>query len=194
MRAHELIKEIEWSPAISKRSVFSKKGMTLARKLDARDSNVKRYDIPELPGHTIEYFPGNYYQSFYLVDDDTEEVVATISIDNYGRIKNKMAYYVDGVKLVPELQGRRIGPTLYKFMIVDMGITLVSGETQSPGSAKLWARLAEDPEIKVVAYYPDNNKTSPVAYDRENQRLMALKGNPLYGDYWDKVVLVATKR
>jgi len=199
MRAHELVKEIQYAPHIGKdnRSVYPISSMKYNYKYDNKTSrNIERYDIPELPDHTIEIFNKGNTSHVYLINDDTEEIVAIVDINK--SIPN--FFRIESTKVVPAYQGKRIGPTIYKFIIVDLGVNLISDDAQSPGGAKLWANLAKDPEIKVVAYDLATKKSSPVVYDSENQRLAvanpkAINNQSLYVEYTqNKVVLLATKR
>jgi hypothetical protein len=193
------IQEIEYDPTITKRSMGGKRDMQFDYKKDIGDTRssrnvdkISRYDIPELPDHTIEVVKDGRETIVYLVSDVTNEALAVIRLS----ISDFNSYQVDGVKIIPEFQGKNIGQALYKFIIVDLGYPLMSGETQSPGSAKLWTKLAMDNEIQVKAYNLSTGKYSSVVRN-PNSGLLSVKNlkkyyNDIYSD--DDIVLIAKKR
>lgn len=69
-------------------------------------------------------------------------------------------FYHSEVFLVPELQGTGLAIELYKYAITEDNITIVSDVTQTPGSEKLWQKLANDPSVFVYKWDKESNKFS----------------------------------
>jgi hypothetical protein len=185
MRAHEIVKEIGII-GISKTGMASKasmKGMYNSKDHKPHGS----YDIPELPDHTIEILKYDKEVIILLIDDETDEPVAYVELISIGDY-----YYVDGVKVDTKLQGRGIAPTLYKFIVTDLNMPLKSGSAQSPGSAKLWARLWAMPGVNVQALY--SGKKHPVTLNKETGRLQIKGGPDILYDRKRSAVLIAPKK
>lgn len=64
-------------------------------------------------------------------------------------------YVFSEVYFDPELQGKGFAVPLYKLAILEYGYTIVSDETQTKGSEKLWNNLSRDSDI--VVYVWDTN-------------------------------------
>lgn len=208
------LNEIEYNTLIDKRSgVWKKKDMDSEYHHEFNQYPVRRkknYDIPELPGHTVETNTDG--TEIYLVSDDDDDnekegVVGKISLGPV-TVRGRRAYEVLGVQLVREYQGRGIIPTLYAFLVNDLGYVVKSGTEQSPGSAKLWAKLSTMPGITVHAYFPKANRgkgiLAPTEIDPKTRRLKPIGTHiPLYDVdsidndddyyYYDTPFLLASK-
>lgn len=63
-------------------------------------------------------------------------------------------YHPDYTQLDSEYQGMGLMPCIYKKVMKTFGIKLVSGDGQSPGSVKLWYKLAGLRGVCVDSYLP----------------------------------------
>ncbi len=93
--------------------------------------------------------------------------------------------YSIGSTIATNYQGQNLGYQVYKFLIKNLGYTLVSGETQSFGSSYVWTKLWETPGIFV--YGAIENPEGPNEYfevepDEINPRLLSGK-HDVYNDY-----------
>ena len=77
--------------------------------------------------------------------------VGTITLFKYGK-----GYISSYSKITSKYQGRGLGLELYKFIIEKLGILLISDMSQTPGSQKVWVKLAQTPGIYVYG-----RRTSP---------------------------------
>lgn len=64
----------------------------------------------------------------------------------------KSSYVFSEVYFDPSIQGKGIAVPLYKIAVLRYGLTIVSDESQTEGSEKLWNRLARDPEVHVYVW------------------------------------------
>lgn len=108
------------------------------------------------------------YQIFVLTPDQ-KDVMAYIRGDLIGP-----KTIITGMTLVSnKFQGKGLGFSLYKHLILNLGFRLQSDDKQSSGAQKLWLRLAKDPKIQVYAYDPFERNTKkrylPVFLDDDNQ-------------------------
>lgn len=62
------------------------------------------------------------------------------------------SYVFSEVYFDPSIQGKGIAVPLYKLAVIKYGLTIVSDETQTEGSEKLWNRLARDPGVHVYVW------------------------------------------
>lgn len=65
-------------------------------------------------------------------------------------------YHPDYTQLNSEYQGMGLMPHIYKKVMKTFGIKLVSGDGQSPGSVKLWYKLAGLRGVQMHSYLPHN--------------------------------------
>lgn len=134
------------------------------------------YQIPELPNHIAHVIPTGQGVDVFLLNKESGNPIAVVVLE-----KTPVAYKVDHVQVKNEYQRYGIGSTLYKFMILTLGFTLQSDDTQSNAGSKLWAKLARTPGIQVFAYNESAHKAVSVYYDQETERLNTKDGK-LYGD------------
>ena len=107
--------------------------------------------------------------------------IGTISLDKDG--KGWIASYS---KITTKYQGRGLGLELYKFIIKKLGILLISDMSQTPGSQKVWVKLAQTPGIYVYG-----RRTSPGRktqfFQVEPDALNQLSGELEVYDQWKTV-------
>jgi len=86
--------------------------------------------------------------TFWLLDN--QNPVGYLQL--YPFNKNKDIYEVSYVRLKQEATGKGLAVKLYKWAILDRKLTIVSDQSQTKGSKKLWLTLANDPELNVYGY------------------------------------------
>ena len=69
-------------------------------------------------------------------------------------INGVSAYHPDYTKLASDYQGLGIMADVYTAVMKLLDINIMSGDVQSPGSVKLWNRLAANRNIEMYSYRP----------------------------------------
>jgi len=154
MRASEIqkISEIGFYPDIKKRDLSPSNLIDRAYKMRKEDDKISiekvftfdskfKVAISKSVSNTLEVF---------LVDKENLRVAAYLLLYRFGTF----GYTVEEVKVRGSYQGQGLGMKLYKYLIKEVGITLISGHVQSPGGAKLWTALYKSPGINVYGYDP----------------------------------------
>ena len=70
------------------------------------------------------------------------------------KVHGVTVYHPDFTQLSSEYQGMGIMADIYVAIIKTFGIRIVSGDCQSPGSVKLWNKLARKRTIHTFSYIP----------------------------------------
>lgn len=134
-------------------------------------SNLPKYGRPIPPGLEQEYLgkqvarmPGGYQvwryregtnSSYSLYDPNTRRSTLSVSGSRYPN--NPNSFIVFGVYAAPGNPVR--ASEFYKFLITELGLTLVSDRFQSEGGYKVWQEL-ERRYPKTVTVYAFNTKTN----------------------------------
>lgn len=84
------------------------------------------------------------YQIVFLVDPAKKTPVGSVELTKSGK-----SYYVDMLAFLPQAQGKGLAEKLYEFIVTKLKIMIRSGGSQSPGSQKLYAKLAQNPNVVV---------------------------------------------
>jgi len=82
-----------------------------------------------------------------LYTPEKHEPIAAITLYREGK-----TWITQYSRVLTEYQGMSLGYRLYKFCIEKLGYTLQSDKTQTPGSAKAWAKLFKTRGINVYSY------------------------------------------
>jgi GNAT superfamily N-acetyltransferase len=89
--------------------------------------------------------------------DKEENLIAVLSLDEPTASIDEASHSVDAVVVSPEYRGRGIAQLLYKVAIYPrpngLGITLVSGESQTAGGKKTWAKFEADPNVEITGFF-----------------------------------------
>jgi predicted GNAT family acetyltransferase len=142
--------------------------------------------ISKLTANTLEVF---------LVGKEDQRVAAYMLLYRFGT----HGFTVEEVKVRSSHQGQGLGLKLYKYLIKEVGITLISGHVQSPGAAKLWTALYKSPGINVYGYDPQSKDSKFFHVEPDASGMLdTLAGTDLYkpgrARMWSRKVsrLVAT--
>ena len=145
------VKEISLDPGIKK------SGLTKANVSDQRLDLLKskgllsaQQTFPADREFGVLVHQASQYQEVFLVERETDRVAVYLLLYKFGRF----AHSVEEVKVRKNYQGRGLGIKLYRYLIKQQGITLISGKQQSPGAARLWSELYRTPGISVYGYNP----------------------------------------
>ena len=65
------------------------------------------------------------------------------------RFKGDIVYRIANIGIHSKYQGMGLGVKLYT-AFADMGMPIMSGDSQSPGAIKLWSKLVELPKYRVL--------------------------------------------
>jgi hypothetical protein len=57
-------------------------------------------------------------------------------------------------------RGKNLATKLYQFLIVNHGMTIVSGSTQSPGGKHVWRQLSKCKDVDIRISTPSERKTN----------------------------------
>src|SRR6056300_1916524 len=71
-------------------------------------------------------------------------------------VNGVVVFHPDYTQLDSEYQGMGMMPHIYKKIMQVFGIKMVSGDGQSPGSVKLWYKLAGLRGVQMYSYLPHN--------------------------------------
>ena len=95
-------------------------------------------------------------------------------------------YYHTEIMFDPEIQGKGLAVPMYLYVLQDMGLTIMSDHTQTPGGAMIWQKLAERPDVNVYIYNTSDNSFHGEYDPKDSGRV--------YGpeDWRHKIRLVAT--
>lgn len=95
-------------------------------------------------------------------------------------------YYHTEIMFDPEIQGKGLAVPMYLYVLQDMGLTIMSDRTQTPGGAAIWKKLAEMPGVNVYVYNTTDNSFHGEYDPKDSGRV--------YGpeDWRHKIRLVAT--
>jgi hypothetical protein len=83
--------------------------------------------------------------NYHLFDTQTRRAVLTMFGTRYPG--NKQSLIVSGVYASPDNTMR--ASDFYRFLITDLGLTMVSDRKQSPGGQNIWRQLERFPDIEV---------------------------------------------
>lgn len=130
---------------------------------DFDDLIGKARPVAKINGYTIDkYVDEDKHVSYVVQNPKGKNYLGELTL----RFDSKDKFYHSEVFFTPELQGSGLAIELYKYAIVEDGYTIVSDQTQTPGSQKLWEKLAKDPSIFVYKWDPKTNNYSH--WDEEN--------------------------
>ena len=100
--------------------------------------------LGKYPAKMIKFSRSEY--SLFVLDDENKPMM-------YFQLKNVGAGYIVSVsQLRKKYQGSGLGQKIYTSLVKDLGLTLVSDVTQSPGARKVWFNLANTPGVFVYAW------------------------------------------
>jgi len=183
MKLHELesVEEISLEPSI-KKSGLVKANVSDERLAELRSKNVLSDQIifPADRDFAVLIHQASRYQEVFLVDRETDRVAVYLLLYKFGNF----AYSVEEIKARKTYQGRGLGIKLYRFLIKQLDITLISGKQQSPGGARLWSELYKTPGITVYGFNPSakdkKDRFFHVEPD-ESGNIESLAGRDVYG-------------
>lgn len=127
---------------------WSEKAATLA----LRDAKP----IGTLPsGHSLFLERQKRDLFFIVADPETGSPIAYLELEKFSG-SSKASWQEHHVTAAPSIRGTRIILDLYRHLILDRGILLVSDDIQTPGGRSIWAKLAMEPDILLSAWDGSN--------------------------------------
>ena len=180
----EKVDEIDLAPDIKKR------GLSGANYLDNNFRTARKHDliVAEKPlssdrKYRVALAKGLHTPSnpeAYLVDTSNNKVAAVVTLQKYSRY----GYEVYETKVRPAYQGQALGLKLYRSLVKDFNITLVSGGVQSVGGAKLWSALYKSSGITVYGHNPRDRESKFFHVEIDDSgKVDSLYGKDVYGDF-----------
>jgi len=158
------------------RNTLSKTGLHLPR---------KRSQFPkELPfkieGFELRYIKNNWGETTVSAwDGDTEVMEITLEPIAYQSIR---CHSIIKAVVNPQYQGKGLGLSLYKGLIINLDMPIISNDSHSPGARKMWVRLNQDPAVDVYGFDLSSNRVFAVGPDESGTELSASsKDVELYG-------------
>jgi GNAT superfamily N-acetyltransferase len=91
-----------------------------------------------------------------IIDPASKKIVGVVFLEKYryGRIGD--AWHVSSLAVVPEYRGQGLAEKLEADLAVGTyGLTVKSGERQTPGSIALWNRMANHPQVEMFKVRAD---------------------------------------
>ncbi len=94
----------------------------------------------------------------FALEKTTDKLVSVLSLDlEVSYPIDDKSYNVDSITTHEDYRGRGIAQSLYKVALRNppngLGITLMSGYSQTPGGQRAWALLAKDPKIDITGFF-----------------------------------------
>ena len=90
------------------------------------------------------------------IGDETRPIfteIFEIGLTRYKSLESKLKYPkligVAGVAIISSLHNKGISTFVYKYLVNEMGYTILGDEKQYFGARKLWARLSKELDVKV---------------------------------------------
>jgi len=156
-------------------------------------SDVSRYDFDDYIGNTQPtglkiggyeiHSPVNYpYKALLIKSNDDEGFLGGLQLTKFNNM------WKSEIMFAPEIQGKGFSIPLYKYAIKDLGLTIVSDRSQSPGGAAIWEKLAQQPDINVYVYDTGDKKMHGKYDPRDSGRVYGVE------DWRHKIRLVATTK
>ncbi len=171
--------EIELNPGIKKRDLASSKLVDRAYRMRKEANEIafeKTFTFDSKFTVAISKHSANTLEVFLVAKED-QQVAAYLLLYRFGT----HGYTVEEVKVRSSHQGQSLGLKLYKYLIKEVGITLISGHVQSPGGAKLWTALYKSPGINVYGYDPRSKDSKFFHVEPDAGGMLdALAGKDLY--------------
>lgn len=101
----------------------------------------------------------NTFKAVANFKDGSAYLYATASLKPFRELKNKKAFQVYSIKnMGSEQGGKGLGTQMYEFLILKMGYTVVSDESQYDGARKAYKRLSDNSKIKLQLFDTYENK------------------------------------
>lgn len=183
MKLHELesVEEISLEPGIKKTHLY-KAGTADAVFNDLKKEGKITGQVSFAPDRnfTLFMYETSSHKEFFLVDKENNRVAVYMRLVRFGGF----AYSVSRIKARRTYQGRGLGIKLYKFIIKNLGITLISDKIQSLGGARMWSELYKTPGITVYGYNPGaRNKEDKFFHVEPDEvgNIESLVGKNVYG-------------
>lgn len=167
MRIVEIVKNMASVPrTVPRAASLTQQYMSRAQKTNYKIKDYPVYQIKPGRGASIELM-------LFIGSKDGSQLLGEMALLNHPYDGEKFVF--SEVFFDPEIQGKGIAKELYKLAIVEYGYTVVSDESQTSGSEKLWNNLARDPELTVYVWdfendtYRDFDPNDPddVYYDQQ---------------------------
>jgi len=133
----------------------------------------------QLPGFDkkFKYSFNNYEKNghiIFIIDTEAEKVVSEMVLEPCTKkwqppLEN--AFIVTGISTDPEYRRQGLAMALYKLALLPkprgLGVTLVSGEMQTPAGRRNWYNLSKMPGIEITGFVaiPDNENTPLDIFD-----------------------------
>jgi GNAT superfamily N-acetyltransferase len=132
-------------------SVFYNENIQYLKPL--KDNKDILHSIVKKPGGRIWIFVANLNKELMGV---LSLDLTAFSLDLTAFIDNN-SYTVDAIVVNPKYRGMGVAQYLYKIALrpkpYGLGITLVSGEYQTPGGKSGWLKFKEDPNIEITGFF-----------------------------------------
>jgi len=183
MKLHELesVEEISLEPSIKKSDLTqASEADRHLELLKSQNSLSDQIIFPADRDFTVLIHKKPGYQEVFLVDRETDRVAIYLLLHKFGNF----AYSVGEIKARKTYQGRGLGIKLYRFLIKQLDITLISGKSQSLGGARLWSELYKTPGITVYGFNPSAKDKKDRFFHVEPDEIgniESLAGKDVYG-------------
>jgi len=116
------------------------------------------------------------HEWIYVIDTTKDKMVVECPLTKRKR-QGQVCYHPDYTKTDSFYRGRGLALRLYKFLI-KAGTVLCTGDSQSVGSQKLWAKLARSRGIEVWSKRPHQNWWEECFVSKFTNRLDTLEWDP----------------
>jgi len=117
------------------------------------------------------------YRHIYIYDHTHRQAVMRLNLRPV--LFNGINFYnVDSAYVHPEYQGRSIGLNLYKKLITEYQINLLTVGSHSRGARKVWNDLADTDSINAYGILSDGSKIWRCRADKKKRQIQSRGRNP----------------
>lgn len=156
MKLREIVKSKEMSKDLTRKDTITQNYLERTTRTRYRIGDYPVYEFKP-PGRQTKLM-------LFVASPDGKELLGQMALLRYPH--RDSTYMFSEVYFDPSIQGKGIAVPLYKIAVLRYGLTIVSDESQTEGSEKLWNRLARDPEVHVYVW--DTQKDNYREFDPDD--------------------------
>ena len=115
--------------------------------------NKENYDKP-LPIKINDYdirYGKDHWATYNVTAWDGDKLVMVLAMNPIAFYSIK-GYAIDSANVEPDYQGKGLGYQLYKKLVTELDLVLISKDSHSVGARKTWVKLSQDPNLSIYGF------------------------------------------
>lgn len=181
MKASEIINEI-----VSLKPYEFSGGKDFVSYNAPRAQNLK--PLPGGSGLLFRVQAGNDVTTIAIYSPDSKKPIGVLNLTSSDELPFKKSFQVGTIAVDPEFGGQGVAKSMYGIALTQLGITLVAGDSQTPGGKANWASLSKIPGIELKGYmiiddnyfnHDEDDLRGAKKVDRLQDQIMTLGGEYL---------------